>query len=89
MHQGTDLQFKLRDGIDPQQEVEVSSASELLLFSILLTLKRLRTWLERDAMPELKALLSQRNKGGGSGTTSRVEAKTAPPSLPEKKDVSP
>ncbi len=83
MHQGTDLQFKLRDGIDPQQEVEVSSASELLLFSILLTLKRLRTWLERDAMPELKALLSQRNKEGGKGAI-----KPSPPSAPEKKDVS-
>ncbi len=85
MPQGTDLQFKSRDGVDPRQQVEVSRVLELMLFSILLTLKRLRTWLERDALPELKALLSQRNKGGGSG---EMEAMPAPPSLPEKKDVS-
>ncbi len=52
---GTDLRFILREGISPTGDVEISTPMELLMFEILLSLKRLRTVMERSVLPELQA----------------------------------
>jgi len=87
MQQGTDLQFKLPDDLDPKTEVEMADDPvQLLLFSILLTQKRLRTWLERDidleGMKRELGDLSQRNTGGERG-----DRRPGSPPPPEKKNA--